>query len=93
MRIISSDRERDWHRLGAYHAGTPVRFRRAFHDKHKQDDVFIVNAVCSSYRPDDYKYTGKIAVTNLRTGDLAYVCPDRECTTIQAIVRLEEEAC
>lgn len=93
MRIISSYSERLWSPLEAYKAGTPIRFRHPPHDKHDPKDVFIVNAVCSSYRPErNSGYVGKIAVTNLRTGELAYVCKERDCTSIQAIVRLEEEA-
>jgi hypothetical protein len=78
----------DWTPVKAFHGGTPVRFQTAFHEKHKPEDLFIVNAVCSSYRPKDYKYTGKICVTNLRTGDIAYVEPDRSCVHVNCRVEM-----
>lgn len=90
MRIISSICFRQWDTLGTFKSGTPVRFKNAFHEKHNPDDVFIVNAVCSSYRPEDHKYQGKICVTNLRTGEIAYVDSRRDAAFIECYVKLEE---
>lgn len=90
MRIISSYSERVWDTLGTFKSGTPIRFKSPVHDKHRLDDIFIVNAVCSSYRPEDPKYNGKIAITNIRTGALAYVEQRRHCAFIECYVKLEE---
>lgn len=91
MRICESVQEQMWSPLEAYKAGTPVRFRTAPHDKHRQMDLFIVNAVCGSYRPEDRKYRGKICVSNLRTGEIAYIDKDRQCTSIAAVVQIDGE--
>lgn len=89
MKISDSYRARHYRPLGNCKGGTPVLFKCAFHDKHDPDDPFIVNAVCSSYRPDKPQYRGKIAVTNLRTGELAYVDNDRPCERLDAEVIVE----
>jgi len=93
MKIISSVAWRDWKPLRAYHAGTPVRFRHAVHQMFTPDDLFIINDVCSTYRPGMGKYDGKIGVTHLKTGKLSYVDPERDCCHIEAVVKLEEENC
>jgi hypothetical protein len=93
MKIISSVSFRDWKPLRNYHAGTPIRFRLAFHQDNDRGDLFMVNAVTSCYRPDRGQYEGKIAVTHLKTGKLSYVDPERDCTLVEAYVKLEEDGC
>lgn len=93
MKVISSVAWRDWKPVSAYHAGTPLRFKHAFHQSFRPDDIFIVNAVCSSYRPENRQYDGKVAVTHLKTGKLSYVAADRDCCHVDAVVRLDEEDC
>lgn len=90
MRIISSVSDRNWKRLCKYKSGTPVRFRKSFNSDDRRDDVFIVNAVCSSYRPAGSCCDGKIAVTKLDDGRMSYVDPDREVSIVDCNVRLEE---
>ena len=91
MRILTDSCTVMWSPLETYKAGTPVRFRKPFHDKHKADDLFMVNAVCNSYRPDDRKYCGKICVSNLRTGEIAYLDKDRRCIAVKVVVAPEAE--
>jgi len=86
MRVVNRKPQTLWDRLSIFKPGTPVMFRSAFHEKHSPDDVFIVNAVCISYRPEDRKYHAKICVTNLRTGHIGYVDKDRSCCCAQAHV-------
>jgi len=71
--------------------GGTLRFKAILNTKHKDDDVFIVNEVCSSYRPKDTygkdKCTGKMAITNLRTGALCYADKSRPVYPVNAEVR------
>ena len=90
MRIISSEDSVMYSPLEAFKAGTPVRFAAPFHDKHAATDLFMVNGVCGSYRPEDRKYSGKICVSNLRTGEIAYLDKDRRCLAVKVVVAPEE---
>lgn len=91
MRIILGKDRVMYSPLEAFKSGTPVRFAAPFHDKHKADDLFMVNGVCGSYRPEDHKYKGKICVSNLRTGEIAYLDKDRRCIAVKVVVAPEEE--
>lgn len=93
MRIISSVSDRNWKPLSHYKGGTPVRFRCAFHQDNRPEDVFMVNSICSGYRPDREKYNGKMVVTKLSNGRVSYVDPDREVSVVDCHVRLEEMTC
>ncbi len=90
MRIIQRDPGILWSPLEAFKAGTPVLFASPFHDKHDEKDIFLINAVCTSYRPEQRKYERKICVSNLRTGDIAYVDKDRRCVVAKVVVTQEE---
>ena len=72
--------------------GQTLRFINNLALKHESDDVFIRNEVCSSYRPRTTSgresCPGKIAVTNLRTGALAYVERTRAVEAVEAEVCL-----
>lgn len=91
MRICDSYRCKKWRELEGVQAGTPIQFRTTFHQDNRRDDIFIVNAVSSTYRPADGKYRGKIGVTNLRSGHLSYVSETREIQVIDAEVMIERE--
>lgn len=93
MRIVKGEDRVMYSPLEAFKAGTPVRFAAPFHDKHAATDLFIVNGVCSSYRPEDRKYRGKVCVTNLRSGEIAYVDRDRRCICVDVVVAPEGNAC
>jgi len=73
--------------------GEVVQLCGAVHNKHESDDYFIVNEVCGTYKPKSFasqrKYNGDaIPVTNLRTGSLAYLDPDREIIAIDCALTL-----
>jgi len=91
MRVICDEDRVMYSPLHAYKAGTPVRFKSPFHDKHNDNDLFMVNGVCGSYRPEERKYAGKICVSNLRTGEIAYLDKDRQCIAVKVVVSPEEE--
>ncbi|MCK5644861.1 MAG: hypothetical protein KAJ19_28940 [Gammaproteobacteria bacterium] len=90
MKIISSVSDRNWKRLCKYKGGTPVRFRKSFNSDDRRDDVFIVNAVCDTYRPSSRCHEGKICVTKLEDGRVSYVDSDREVSVVDCYVKLEE---
>jgi hypothetical protein len=93
MRIVQAKPWRDWAPVESLKAGTPIQFEHPFHQKHEADDLFIINAVCHSYRPDDRKYAGKVCVTNLRTGEVAYVDRDRRCCYVKCRVEMGDPEC
>ena len=72
--------------------GQTLRFINNLASKHEPNDVFIRNEICSSYRPRTTSgiesCPGKIAVTNLRTGALAYVERTRAVEVVKAEVCL-----
>jgi len=72
--------------------GQTLRFANNLAQKHEPDDVFIRTEVCSSYRPRSMSgresCPGKIAVTNLRTGALAWVERTRTVELVEAEVCL-----
>lgn len=89
MRIMETKPFIDWAPAESFKSGTPVRFEHAFHQKHRPEDLFIINEICGSYRPaDQSKYKYKIGVTNLRTGELAYVERDRRCAYVPSRVEI-----
>jgi len=90
MRITRYNANRHWVPIHTVAAGESVEFKHVFHQDCKPDDIFIVNDVCMSYRPGDYHYTGKIPVTNLRTGKLSYVDKGRQSALISSEVVLDE---
>lgn len=75
--------------------GAVIQLCEAVHNKHEADDYFIITEVCGSYRPHRTR-TNKIkeyaspavAVTNLRTGALAYLDPERQAITIDCSLEL-----
>ena len=92
MRITIHKCSNSIHLRDAIH-GDVVQFCGALHNKHEHDDYFIVNEVCSTYRPERHlkrrSYaSAAIALTNLRTGSLAYLDPDREIIAIDCELQL-----
>ena len=82
----------DWHPLRRFGHGTVIRFRVVFNQKYTVHDIFIVNAVCNTYMPFHGRdAANKVAVTCLRTGDLAYAKSDREARQIEASVHIDEK--
>jgi len=90
MRIVRNDQRRYWGRVNEVAKGESVEFRHTFHQDCKPNDVFIINIVSSSYRPERDGYHNKVPVTNLRTGKLSYVDCTREVAIVSADVVLDE---
>ncbi len=81
-----------WAPLDSFVEGAVVRFNSRFNNTFELDDIFIINQVCSTYQPFHGRTSeGKIAVTNLRTGDLSYVHDQREVRSIACHVHIEED--
>lgn len=88
MKIRQCNRRPPYKSLRNTTCGSAVRFARTFHQDMRDDDVFIVLNVCSSYQPHECR-DGKVGVANLRTGKLSFVCEDRDVLRIDASVTLE----
>lgn len=87
MRVLSEDNDIFFSPVHSFVGGTPVRFAATFHERQRVDDVFIINDVTLSCRPENRSYRGKVGVTNLRTGRLAYIDADRSCVMVECHVR------
>lgn len=88
MRICDSYGSRCRSTLCNVGHGKSVKFDQSFHQDMSCDQPFIVNQVCSSYRPEEAKYNGKVGVTNLRTGKLSYVDGSRKVEVLDAEVHI-----
>lgn len=88
MKIVNNNRSTK--RLEQQKAGTVVQFNKQFHQDYPPNDLYIVLDVCESYkdRSDKGFRTNKTGITNLSTGKLSFVDPQREVTIMNAEVKV-----
>jgi len=86
MNITFTDRRGSTQRLGNISNGFVVQFRDKFHQNHSTDTPFLVGQTSNTYKPHGYE--DKRPVTNLRTGQVSMVDPDRDVWVLRADVSL-----
>ena len=89
MRIVGPCKPEITTRLRSFKGGDVVIFSQKIHEKHAKGDPFLLNQVCSSYMPHRAQHNASDfqrdmqAVTNLRTGHLAWFLKTKRCRLIE----------
>lgn len=89
MKIITGKCCEPTQTLGDCEPGDVVTFNQILHSKHRKDDPFIVNGICSSYDMTNraYRLENRRGITNLRTGELAFFLKSKK------VLKPEAELC